>query len=131
LKQIPYEESIRHWGQKYPRAGYGASFDKWLYSSNPEPYNSWGNGSAMRVIPVGYAFNSLKEVLLEAELTAEITHNHPEGIKGAQAVAAGVFLARTGSSKDEIRQYITTTFGYDLDRSIEEIRPDYKFELSC
>ena len=95
------------------------------------PYNSYGNGSAMRVSPVGWAFDSLEEVLAEAERSAAVTHNHPEGIKGAQATAAGVYLARMGASKDDIRLEIAGRFGYDLDRTVEGIRPGYSFDVTC
>ncbi|MBI6115979.1 ADP-ribosylglycohydrolase family protein [Salegentibacter maritimus] len=131
LNEIPYEIALRRWGQNYPGKGYGNKFDNWLYAEDPQPYNSWGNGSAMRVSPVGFAFNSLEKVLEEAKKTAEVTHDHPEGIKGAQAVAAAIFLARTGSSKAEIKAYIEDEFNYDLSRTVEEIRPGYKFDISC
>jgi ADP-ribosylglycohydrolase len=127
----PYQESIREIGRRYPRAGYGGSFTDWLFSEHPQPYNSWGNGSAMRVSPVGYAFTTEDEVLAEAEKTAVITHNHPEGIKGAQATALAVFLARTGRSKEEIRKQISRRFGYNLERTVEDIRPTYSFDISC
>ncbi len=126
-----YQESIRQLGRKYPNAGYGAAFFEWLFTPNPRPYNSWGNGAAMRVSPVGFAFDTVETVLLEAKRTAEITHNHPEGIKGAQAAALSVFLARTKRDKSLIRQEISERFGYDLDRTVEEIRPDYGFDISC
>ena len=131
LHDLPYDLALRKWGQKYPGRGYGNHFDTWLYSEDPRPYNSWGNGSAMRVSPVGFAFDDIEQVLKEAKRSAEVSHNHPEGIKGAQAIAASVFLARTGSSKSEIRDYITNKFNYNLDRTVEEIRPGYKFDISC
>lgn len=126
-----YEASIRLWGKRYPRAGYGSQFRKWLQSEPAYPYNSWGNGSAMRVGPVAWANNSLEEVLREAERSAEVTHNHPEGIRGAQATAAAVFLSRNGNSKDNIRLFIENHFGYDLRRSIATIRQNYTFDVSC
>ncbi|MFP4363068.1 MAG: ADP-ribosylglycohydrolase family protein [Spirochaetia bacterium] len=131
LQNKPYKESISKWGRKYPNAGYGGSFSRWLMSSDPQPYNSWGNGSAMRVSPVGFAFNTEEKVLEEAKKSAEITHNHPEGIKGAQATALSVFLARSGNSKDEIRAAVQSRFGYSLDRGTAEIRPGYSFDVSC
>jgi ADP-ribosylglycohydrolase len=131
LERKPYQQSILEWGRKYPSAGYGGTFIQWLYTDHPRPYNSWGNGSAMRVSPVGWAFDTREEVLSEAKKTAEITHNHAEGIKGAQATALAVFLARTGSTRDEIRDDIAATFGYDLDRTVDSIRPDYHFDVSC
>jgi ADP-ribosylglycohydrolase len=121
---------MQDYGNRY-HSSYGSRFLDWLRSDNPQPYNSWGNGSAMRVSPVGWAFDTLEETLAKAKESAEITHNHPEGIKGAQATAAGVFLARTGSSKQQIKEYIETTFGYNLSRSCDEIRPAYWFNESC
>ena len=122
---------MRKWGRRYPHAGYGGGFRRWLADENAGPYNSWGNGSAMRVSPVGFAFDTLEDTLRVAKISAEVTHNHPEGIKGAQATAAAIFLARTGSSKEEIRKYITDTFGYDLDRKCADIRLHYRFYVSC
>ena len=122
---------FKDYARSYPGAGYGSTFLQWSKSDNSQPYGSWGNGSAMRVSPVGFAFNDLDEVLIRALWTAEVTHNHPEGIKGAQATAAAVHLARTGSGKGEIRDYIERKFGYDLGRSIDEIRPGYVFDVSC
>jgi ADP-ribosylglycohydrolase len=127
----PYQKSIRAIGRRYPGAGYGASFMRWLHSDNPGPYRSWGNGSAMRVSPVGFAFDTVDEVLDEAKKTADISHNHPEGVKGAQATALAVFLARRGNTKEAIRRQITHRFGYDLARTIEDIRPSYSFDVSC
>ena len=122
---------MQEFGHEYPRAGYGYSFKRWLDSENPKPYNSWGNGSAMRVSPVGMYADTLDEALELAKLTAEISHNHPAGIAGAQAVAAAVWMARNGNSKEEIREYIMCRFNYDLTRTIEEIRPTYQWEVSC
>lgn len=127
----PYREAVREIGRRYPDAGYGGFFIGWLRSDDPRPYNSWGNGSAMRVSPVGFAFASEDEVLRQARKTAEISHNHPEGIKGAQATALAVFLARTGNGKEQIRSRIMQQFGYDLNRSINDIRPSYSFDVSC
>ncbi len=126
-----YADSVRCIGRHYPDAGYGGSFARWLFSPDAGPYNSWGNGAAMRVSPVGFAFASEAQVLAEARATAEITHNHPEGIKGAQATALAVFLARTGAGKASIRQRIAGQFGYDLDRAVDGIRPSYAFDISC
>jgi ADP-ribosylglycohydrolase len=122
---------MRKYGHKYPEAGYGGMFYDWLKSRCPKPYNSFGNGSAMRVSPVGWAFETLEETLEAAKQSAEITHNHPEGIKGAQATAACIFMARTGKSKQEIKEYVETKFGYDLSRTCNEIRPTYQFNESC
>ena len=127
-------KSMRKWGVKYPCSGYGIRFNRWLFSSNPDhhkPYNSCGNGSAMRVSSVGWLYDDLETVLHVAELTADVTHNHPEGIKGAQATAAAIFLARTGSTKSDIKTYITEQFGYDLSRSCDEIRPNYVHVETC
>lgn len=118
-------------GNKYPRAGYGGSFSFWLRQENPQPYNSWGNGAGMRVSPVGLYAKSIDEALKLAEVTASVSHNHPEGIKGAQAIAASVFLCKEGKSKQEIKRYVEETFGYNLTRTIAEIRPNYCFDVSC
>ena len=124
-------ESMRTWGRRYPNAGYGGRFHRWLWSENPRPYNSYGNGSAMRVSAAGWLFNTLEETRHAARLTAEVTHNHPEGIKGAEATASAVFLARIGSGKDEIKDYTIREFGYDLSRTCDEIRPGYHHVESC
>jgi ADP-ribosylglycohydrolase len=126
-----YLDAVREIGRRYPDAGYGGFFFRWLHSEDSRPYNSWGNGSAMRVSPIGFAFDDEKSVLREASRTAEITHNHPEGVKGAQATALAIFLARMGRSKDEIRSTIQSRFEYDLDRTVDEIRPSYSFNESC
>lgn len=126
-----YAEAYHTFGNRYPHVGYGASFRAWLRSDSPAPYNSWGNGSAMRVSPVGIAAQSIDQTLAEADRSASATHDHPEGIRGAQAVALAVFLARTGSSKHEIRREITTRLGYNLSRTLSEIRPAYRFDVSC
>lgn len=125
--------TIKQYVGKYPlpMGGYGGRFLTWATRDNAEPYNSWGNGSAMRVSPVGWAFTSLEETERIARLTAEITHNHPEGIKGAQATAAAIFLARTGATKAVIKDYIELKYGYNLSRTCDEIRPNYKFNESC
>ena len=127
----PYAETIRVFGRRYPGAGYGGTFRRWLHMDNAGPYGSWGNGSAMRVSPVGFAFASEAEVLLHARLSAEITHDHPEGIRGAQATALAVFLARTGHDKTTIRARILQDFGYNLERTVDDIRPGYTFDVSC
>lgn len=131
LSGRPYLDALREIGRRYPGAGYGGFFLSWLHADNPRPYNSWGNGSAMRVSPVGVAFDTKEDVLREAKATAEITHNHPEGIKGAQATALAAFRARSGAAKVEIRQEIEDLFGYDLDRTVDGIRPAYGFDVSC
>ena len=131
LSGKPYLDSVRRIGRRYPGVGYGGSFICWLHSPDAQPYNSWGNGSAMRVSPVGFAFSTEEEVLHHAKMTAEITHNHPEGVKGAQATALAVFLAKTGCDKETIRTRIKTAFGYDMERTVDEIRPCYSFDVSC
>ena len=123
-------EQMQYLGNKYPHAGYGGMFFEWLHDPNPEPYNSYGNGSAMRVSPIGLYANSMEEALDLAKLSAEVTHNHPEGIKGAQATAAAVFLAKTGESRDYIRAYIHHYF-YPLDFTLDEIRENYSFDVTC
>lgn len=126
-----YAGCLHKYGRKFPNAGYGGNFIEWLKLAEPKPYNSWGNGSAMRVSPVGFAFESEVEVLDQAKASAEVTHNHPEGIKGAQAIALAIFLSRKGSSKAFIKEEISKRFGYDLDRTIDGIRPAYSFDVSC
>ena len=124
-------DSMKKFGALYPDAGYGGGFRKWLFSDNREPYNSWGNGSAMRVAPCGWFANSLEEAESLAEKSAAVTHNHPEGIKGAQATAAAIYLARTGTKKDKIREYVESKYSYDLSRTLDEIRPIYRFNETC
>jgi ADP-ribosylglycohydrolase len=131
LRQADYAETLKSFGRRYPNAGYGSSFRGWLTAAESKPYNSWGNGSAMRVSPVGFAFSTVERVLIEAERTAAVSHNHPEGIKGAQAAALAVFLARRGASKEDIRAGIAARFGYDLRRTVDGIRPGYTFDSSC
>ncbi|HEL2241827.1 TPA: ADP-ribosylglycohydrolase family protein, partial [Streptococcus suis] len=122
--------NMKDFGKLYPRAGYGPQFKKWIESKDSEPYNSFGNGSAIRVSACGHVGKSLEETLDLAERVAFVTHNHPEGIKGAQAVAGAIFLARTGKSKEEIRQFVTDNF-YNLDFTLDAIRPSYQFDSSC
>ncbi len=123
--------SMKTWGRRYPGAGYGSKFIWWLQLNDESPYGSWGNGSAMRVSSVGWLYDSIERTREVAKATAEVTHNHPEGIKGAEATASAIFLARTGKSKDEIKQYIIDEFGYDFSRTLDEIRPDYHHVESC
>lgn len=123
--------SMKAWGRRYPFAGYGGRFYRWLFSGDTEPYGSYGNGSAMRVAAAGHMMDSLEDTLKLAAWTAEVTHNHPEGIKGAAATAAAIYMARTGSTKAEIKDYITSEFGYDLSRTCDEIRPGYHHVESC
>lgn len=122
---------MQKWGRRYPGAGYGGMFSKWLEAEVPKPYNSYGNGSAMRVSPVGFYAKSLEEALQLAKATAEISHNHSQGIKGAQAIASSIYLALNGKSKEEIKEYVETEFGYNLHRSCDDIRPTYRFDVTC
>ena len=131
LNQGNYAEYIKNYARKYPNRGYGGRFAQWIHSESMEPYNSWGNGSAMRVSAVGFAYNDLELVMNEAKRSAEVTHNHPEGIKGAQATAVAIYMARKGQSKEQIKAAIAKSFGYDLERTLDEIRPIYKFNESC
>lgn len=126
-----YRENLREFGRRYPDAGYGGSFLRWLHSDDPQPYHSWGNGSAMRVSPIGFAYDTPDKVLEEARKCAAVTHDHPEGIKGAQSTALSVFLARKGQGREEIRRQIGERFGYDLGRRLDVIRPGYGFDVSC
>ena len=123
--------SMQKWGTLYPHAGYGHMFSSWLRAEDPKPYGSFGNGSAMRVSSAGWLFDTLEETRHMARLTAEVTHNHPEGIKGAEATASAIYMARTGSTKEAIREYIIREFHYDLSRTCDEIRPDYHHVESC
>jgi ADP-ribosylglycohydrolase len=131
LSGIPYAVNLRKYYRLYPNAGYGISFHGWARKEGSPPYYSCGNGAAMRISPVGFAFDDLDTVLEKAGEFTAMTHNHPEGIKGGKAVAASVFLARTGSSRDEIRAFVEREFAYDLGRHVDEIRPGYRFDESC
>lgn len=131
LENADYGVSMHSLGRCYPRAGYGGNFIRWLKAETPRPYGSWGNGSAMRVSPIGLAFDSQERVLVEAWRSAAVTHNHPEGVKGAQATALAVFMAKGGADKKIIRREIENRFGYDLGRTLSEIRPGYRFDVSC
>jgi ADP-ribosylglycohydrolase len=131
LSGSDFGETLKLYYKRYPNAGYGRSFHQWAVSADSKPYNSWGNGSAMRTSSVGYAFDNLDEVLLKARYYASFTHNHAEGIKGAQATSASIYLARNGKSKEEIKSYIEQQFDYDLSKSLDEIRPGYSFDVSC
>ncbi|UMZ74468.1 ADP-ribosylglycohydrolase family protein [Natranaerofaba carboxydovora] len=131
LNDINYAKKLKEYGRKYPNAGYGGNFMRWIFSDSYEPYGSFGNGSAMRVSPVGFAYDNLEKVNEEAKKSSAATHDHPEGIKGAQATAAAVYLARNNHDKSEIKEYITNNFSYDLERCVEEIRPGYSFDVTC
>lgn len=131
LNEAPYAQALRAFGRRYPKAGYGARFARWLEADDAGPYNSWGNGAAMRAGPVGLAFDDEARVCHEAEKSARGTHDHPEGIKGAQAIALAVYLARTGHPRREIRDAIQAEFGYDLKRRLADLRAEYRFDPSC
>ncbi len=126
-----YADVIKAYYRRYPYKGYGGNFMEWGKSDSREPYNSWGNGSAMRVSSIGFAFNDISSVLEEAKRSAEVTHNHPEGIKGAGVTAAAIFLARNGETKSFIKAFLERDFGYNLSQTLEEIRPSYRFDVSC
>jgi ADP-ribosylglycohydrolase len=126
-----YAETLVEYFSGYPNAGYGGTFIEQAMTGKLRPYNSWGNGSAMRVGPVGFAFDTAEAVLAEAKRSAEVTHNHPEGIKGAQATALAVFMARQGETKAFIKNQIVKRFGYDLSQPLETIRKTYRFDVSC
>ena len=122
---------LREWTRRYPRGDYGSRYIQWIHSGGHTPYNSWGNGAAMRVAAAGWLFGDLKLTRAMARLSASVTHNHPEGMKGAEATAAAIYLARTGSTKAEIRDFIEKEIGYDLSRTCDEIRPEYHHVESC
>lgn len=131
LHDRDFTQTIREYGLKYPDAGYGSMFQQWLESDSSAPYHSFGNGSAMRVSPVGFAYDTLEMVMEQARRSAEVTHDHPEGIKGAQATALAIFWARTGRDKSYIKEQIENLFGYDLSPTLDEIRPGYGFDETC
>jgi ADP-ribosylglycohydrolase len=131
LTDRDYTKAYQDFARRYPGRGYSGNFSRWIYAEDPKPYNSWGNGSAMRVSPVGFAFDTVEEVLAEAKRSANVTHNHLEGIKGAQSTALAILLARQGATQAEIRDEISERFGYALDRTLDNIRPGYQFDVSC
>ena len=129
--RMTFVKCMKKWGRRYPKAGYGHRFYLWLKLEDTEPYGSFGNGSAMRVSPVGWLFKDMETTRKMAALSAAVTHDHPEGIKGAEATAAAIYLARTGADKGEIKRYIEEEFGYDLERDLELIRESYEFDVTC
>jgi ADP-ribosylglycohydrolase len=131
LHRKNYVDKLKEYFQRYPDAGYGLAFFKWAVSDSRKPYRSYGNGAAMRISPVGFACQSLDSVLSAAEKYASVTHDHPEGIKGAQVTAAAIFLARQGESKNSIKEFVERKFGYNLSRALAEIRPSYCFDATC
>lgn len=126
-----YIDKMHAYASRYPHAGYGGNFARWVIAKEREPYNSYGNGAAMRISPAGFAYDTLEETLDKARHFTALTHNHPEGIKGGCSVAAAIFLCRTGKTKPEVKAYVEETFGYNLGRTLEEIRPAYTFDVSC
>lgn len=122
---------LQYWGNRYPKAGYGHRFETWLKETDPKPYHSWGNGSAMRVAAAGWLYPTIGLTADHARYTAEVTHDHPEGIKGAQSVASAIFMLRNGKSKKEVRSYVRGVYGYDFSFTLDEIRPTYDFDVSC
>jgi ADP-ribosylglycohydrolase len=124
-------KSMKKWGKRYPDAGYGARFINWVLTEDPEPYGSYGNGSGMRVSPVGWLYDTIERTREVARWTSEVTHNHPEGIKGAESTAAAIFMARNGASQAEIKKYLTEEFGYNLTRTLDEISPSYYHVEDC
>jgi ADP-ribosylglycohydrolase len=131
MENRDYGKAYKQFARAYPNAGYGGNFIQWIFSDSFAPYGSWGNGAAMRVSPVGWAFDNEAQVLAQAKKSSSVTHNHPEGIKGAQAAGLAIFLARKGYNKQDIKKRITATFGYDLTSSVDEIRKNYSFDSSC
>ena len=129
--EVAVAANMQDWGRRYPHAGYGGRFRCWLSERNPKPYGSYGNGSAMRVSAAGWLYNSIEKTREVARATANVTHNHPEGIKGAEATASAIYMARNGSSKEEIKEYIEKEFRYDLDRSLDKIRLGYHMDETC
>jgi len=124
-------KNLKYFGNRYINAGYGGSFYQWLGQESPEAYGSWANGSAMRVSPCAWVAESLEDAQKLAELSAIVTHNHPEGVKGALATNDAIYLAHIGASKDEIKEHVEVRYGYDLSRTVDEIRPNYSFDVSC
>ncbi len=131
INSADYADKLKEYYLRYPKAGYGSRFSEWALSNEREPYHSWGNGAAMRISPVGFAYETLEITLEQAEKFTIITHDHSEGIKGACATAAAIYLARTGASREEMRSFIENTFNYDLQRTVESVRPQYHYEVSC
>ncbi len=131
LSGRPYGDLIRQYARLYPNSGFGGLFQRWMYAADAQPYGSYGNGSAMRVSAVGWAYENPERVLAGAEASAAVTHNHPEGIKGAQATALAVYMARRGAGKETIKAELSSRFGYDLERTLDEIRPTYIFDETC
>lgn len=131
LDGLDYTQTYQDFSRRYPGRGYGGNFGQWIHSDNPQPYNSFGNGSAMRISPVGFVYDNVGATLQEAKRSAEVTHNHPEGIKGAQAVALAMLRAREKWSFYDIKEELSTRFGYSLESTLDQIRPAYQFNETC
>ncbi len=131
LEDIPYKDAYLELGRKYRHRGYGGSFQAWLYDHDPQPYNSWGNGSAMRVSPVGLYYEDASKVMDEARKSAEVTHNHPDAMDGAEALALAIYYAKTGTDKEDIKYIIEENFNYEFDRDVAFYKNNYKFDLTC
>lgn len=127
----PPDERLLYWGRKYPRLGYGGGYARWLVSPDPKPYNSYGNGAAMRVSPAAFLASDLEEARQNAIRVTEVTHNHPEGIKGALATTDAIWMAYEGENPEAIRHHVATTYSYDMARTVDSIRPTYRFNESC
>jgi ADP-ribosylglycohydrolase len=126
-----FAAALRRWGQCYPRAGYSSRFFQWICDQREGPYQSFGNGAAMRVSPIGWAFDTLERVLAEAERSAAVSHDHPEGVKGAQSVAAAIFVARNGGSRADVRNVFEARFGYDCSTPLDTLRKRHRFDVTC
>jgi ADP-ribosyl-[dinitrogen reductase] hydrolase len=131
LNNMSFQDAYLKWGNKYPNLSYGSNFKSWLLSSDPRPYNSYGNGSAMRVGPIGWLYDDLESVMQKADESAQCTHNHDEGLKGAVSVAVCIYLARHQTPKKIIKEFVESFFGYDLSRKLSDIRPNYRFDVTC
>ena len=131
MNDLDFTTTYQKYAREYRGRGYGGMFRRWIDTEDPQPYNSFGNGSAMRVSPIGFTYNTLEETLEMAKKSAEVTHNHPEGIKGSMSISSAIFLARKGKTKEEIKSFIEETFEYDLSRTVAEIKPDYWFQETC
>jgi len=131
MNDLDPAQALAAWCKRYPGRGYGGMFGRWIESRDHKPYNSFGNGAAMRVSPAGLLARTLDEALAMAHRVTEVTHNHPEGLKGAAATVHAIFLARQGAAPADIRRAITATYGYDLSRSVDDIRPHYVFNETC
>lgn len=131
LNNKNFSKTYYKWGNKYPNIGFGGRFSSWLNSDDLQPYDSFGNGSAMRVSPIGWFYNDIKTIMNKAEESAMVTHNHEEGIRGASSIAVCIYLARYKTPKKIIKEFIETYYGYDLRKTLNEIRPYYQFNETC